>query len=282
MRNIKQIHQPHYAPIRDLVTYGVIPTRTLDYLDPFLFLNHHGYQVYPKNNQGLPFGPHPHRGMETVTFILDGDIKHQDSTGHSSVMKQGGVQWMTAGKGLIHAETSSEEFMKEGGPLEILQLWINLPASHKMMEPQYNGLDKEDIPTITKDGVLVQVLSGNVAGVQGPFESVTGVTFTTVSCAAGSTWSMDIPAEDTIFFYVVRGSVRLNGRSIEKRNLVEFDYQEGMVSFDAIEDSYILLGHCKPLDEPVVSQGPFVMNTEEEIYQAYSDYQRGLFGRWNF
>jgi redox-sensitive bicupin YhaK (pirin superfamily) len=102
--------------------------------------------------------------METVTFILDGDIKHQDSTGHTSVMKAGGVQWMTAGKGLIHAETSSEEFMKEGGPLEILQLWINLPASHKMMEPQYKGLDKDDIPTISKEGVVVQVLSGAVEG----------------------------------------------------------------------------------------------------------------------
>jgi redox-sensitive bicupin YhaK (pirin superfamily) len=93
---------------------------------------------------------------------------------------------------------------------------------------------------------------------------------------------MDIPAEDTIFFYIVRGNIRLNNRSIGYRNLVEFDYQEGKLSFDAIEDSYILLGHCKPLDEPVVSQDPFVMNTEEEIYQAYSDYQRGLFGRWNF
>lgn len=282
MRNIKQIHTPHYSPIRELVTYGVLPTHTLDYLDPFLFLNHHGHQVYPKNNQGLPFGPHPHRGMETVTFILDGDIKHQDSTGHSSVIRSGGVQWMTAGKGLIHAETSSAEFMKEGGSLEILQLWINLPASHKLMEPRYLGLEKDDIPTVTHPGVRVQVLSGTVEGLTGPFESVTGVTFTTIACQKGYTYSLDIPAEHTIFFYVVRGRVRLNNRSVVLRSLVEFDYQEGSVEFEAEEDSYILLGHAKPLNEPVVSQGPFVMNTEEEIYQAYSDYQRGLFGKWSF
>jgi redox-sensitive bicupin YhaK (pirin superfamily) len=122
MRSIKKLHIPEYAPIADLITYRVLPTRSIEYIDPFLFLNHHGPQVYKPNNNGLPFGPHPHRGMETVTFVISGDIAHKDSSGHDNVTNAGGVQWMTAGRGLIHAEVSSDEFMKNGGPLEILQL----------------------------------------------------------------------------------------------------------------------------------------------------------------
>src|SRR6187549_1845772 len=127
MRSIKKIHKAVYEPIADLVTYRAIPTASIDYIDPFLFLNHHGPQVYLPNNRGLPFGPHPHRGFETVTFILDGDIFHKDSGGYEGTILPGGVQWMTAGSGLIHSEVSSENFKKNGGPLEILQLWVNLP-----------------------------------------------------------------------------------------------------------------------------------------------------------
>lgn len=115
MRKIKKIHSAEYRPIADLITYSPLPTRSLHMIDPFLFLNHHGFQTYPPHNNGLPFGPHPHRGMETVTFIVEGDIMHKDSSGHESVIGPGGVQYMTAGKGLIHAEVSSSEFKKEGG-----------------------------------------------------------------------------------------------------------------------------------------------------------------------
>ena len=125
--------------IGDLTTRRPLPGPGLDQLDPFLFLNHHGPQVYPANNRGLPFGPHPHRGFETVTFILEGSLAHADSAEHQSVIHAGGVQWMTAGSGIVHAEVSPPEFLHDGGPLEILQLWINLPASLKMSEPRYVG-----------------------------------------------------------------------------------------------------------------------------------------------
>jgi len=125
LRKIKKVHGSEYRPIADLITYSPMPTRSLDMIDPFLFLNHHGFQKCPQNNHGLPFGPHPHRGMETVTFILEGDIMHKDSSGHESVIEAGGVQYMTAGKGLIHTEVSSSEFKKNGGDLEILQLWLS-------------------------------------------------------------------------------------------------------------------------------------------------------------
>src|SRR5687767_3369143 len=164
MRTIKSKHKAVYEPIADLITYRVMPTQTvaMNQLDPFIFLNHHGRQEYLPNNNGLPFGPHPHRGFETVTFILEGDLTHKDSSGALSVIKEGGVQWMTAGSGLIHAEISSPEFKEKGGPLEILQLWVNLPAKHKMTEPKYTGLQKEEIPTFSCDNGKV---TGNaVAG----------------------------------------------------------------------------------------------------------------------
>ncbi|HUH32334.1 MAG TPA: pirin family protein [Daejeonella sp.] len=166
MRTIKQIHKAESAPIADLITYRALPTRSVNHIDPFLFLNHHGHQVYPPHNRGLPFGPHPHRGFETVTFILQGDLSHKDSSGAESVINAGGVQWMTAGRGLTHAEVSSKEFMQNGGNLEILQLWVNLPAKFKMVDPAYKGLQKEDIPTLKLDSgkVSIDAVSGNWGG----------------------------------------------------------------------------------------------------------------------
>src|SRR5215217_1466840 len=153
MPSIIAKHKAVYDPIGDLVTYRAMPTHAvpMNAIDPFIFLNHHGRQEYFPHNNGLPFGPHPHRGFETVTFILEGDLTHKDSSGANSVIKAGGVQWMTAGKGLIHAEVSSEEFKIKGGPLEILQLWVNLPAKYKMTEPKYVGLQKDQIPVLTLD-----------------------------------------------------------------------------------------------------------------------------------
>ena len=135
MRKIVAIHDAVYEPIADLKTYRALPNASIKHIDPFLFLNHHGPQIYPPNNHGLPFGPHPHRGFETVTFILDGDIYHKDSGGNQGTIVPGGVQWMTAGSGLIHSEISSESFKERGGKLEILQLWVNLPARHKLAKP---------------------------------------------------------------------------------------------------------------------------------------------------
>ena len=140
MRTVSSVHPAHRDDIADLVTRRPLPGPGVAQVDPFLFLNHHGPQVYPPGNRGLPFGPHPHRGFETVTFILEGTLAHYDSGGHASVIEAGGVQWMTAGSGLVHAEISPPEFKRDGGPLEILQLWVNLPARLKMTEPRYSGV----------------------------------------------------------------------------------------------------------------------------------------------
>lgn len=282
MRSIKKIHKTESAPIGDLVTNRALPTRSLDYLDPFLFLNHHGPQVYPKNNRGLPFGPHPHRGMETVTFIIDGDISHKDSSGHESVMTAGGVQWMTAGRGLIHAEVSSDEFKQHGGPLEILQLWLNLPAKNKMVEPFYKGLQKNEIPSLSFDEgkVSVNLISGDWDQHKAAFKSGIGVQLNTIFLNAGGKISLHAPIENNVFFYVIRGNLQVNNKAVKMLDLVEFNNDAETISVVAESESIILFGHARPLNETVVSHGPFVMNSEKEIQEAYSDYEQGKFGTW--
>jgi redox-sensitive bicupin YhaK (pirin superfamily) len=282
MRNIKQIHSAEYAPINDLMTYRVLPTQSLNYLDPFLFLNHHGPQVYPPNNRGLPFGPHPHRGMETVTFILEGDIAHKDSGGGESIMTAGGVQWMTAGRGLIHTEVSSDHFKKYGGPLEILQLWINLPAKSKMAEPFYRGLQQDKIPTIILDEgkVTVNLIAGQWDGYAAAFESGKGVQLNTIYLATGGVLDLQVPRDHTVFFYVIRGKLDVNHTDVISLQLVEFNPDGEDIHVEAKEDSILLFGHAKPLQEPVVAQGPFVMNTQQQIVEAYDDYRKGKFGVW--
>ena len=237
MKTIKRIHKAEYRPIADLVTYSPLPTRALQQLDPFIFLNHHGFQTYPQRNQGLPFGPHPHRGMETVTFILEGDIMHKDSSGHESVIGPGGVQYMTAGRGLIHAEVSSSEFKRKGGDLEILQLWLNLPAAKKMVPPAYIGLQKEEIPLVELDGgrIRVQQLFGAWNGIQGAFEGTFPLFLSTIYLAKGGKFEKEIPDEENIFFYIVRGKLLANGEEIQFRNLVEFSNSGKKIAVEAVE-----------------------------------------------
>lgn len=283
MRSVKKIHKAINAPIADLVTFRALPNNSIQHIDPFLFLNHHGHQLYPQNNNGLPFGPHPHRGFETVTFILQGDLAHKDSSGAKSIINAGGVQWMTAGRGLIHAEVSSDKFMRVGGDLEILQLWVNLPAKHKMVSPVYVGLQKNDIPRIKADSgnVIIDAISGLWEGVSGAFSPLVDICLATLTLSKKAVYKITIQRDRNIFFYVVKGNIFVNGSEATMHDLVEFENDHPALRISASEESIILLGHAVPFNEPIVAQGPFVMNSEAEIQQAYADYQRGDFGRWN-
>jgi quercetin 2,3-dioxygenase len=282
MRTIKAIHKAVYEPIADLVTYRAMPTQKvpMNLLDPFIFLNHHGRQEYLPKNGGLPFGPHPHRGFETVTFILEGDLVHKDSKTRSSVIKAGGIQWMTAGKGLIHAEVSSDEFKAKGGPLEILQLWLNLPAKHKMTEPKYIGLQSDQVPVVEYDRgkVKAHIVSGEWDGKEGPVKPLTDISLCWVDIEDGGKVQFDAPVEMNIFFYVVKGAVKVNGTDVLMHHLVEFHHDGDEINILAESDALILFGYGTPFNEPFMAYGPFVMNTKEEVMQAYDDYNKGLFG----
>lgn len=282
LRTIKEIHDAEYSPVGDLITYSPLPSDNVEMIDPFLLLNHHGPQTYGQNNGGMPFGPHPHRGMETVTFILEGDILHKDSHGHESVIKSGGVQWMTAGRGLIHAEVSSDEFKKKGGKLEILQLWINLASKDKMAEPVYEGFQKDEIPHVVSDGgkVRVNVISGLWAATKGVRTPLNPISLYTIEFKAGGSLRASVPLDENIFFYIVRGALKINGQDTEERQLLEFSNDEEGLQMAALTESYVIFGHARPFNEPVVAHGPFVMNTMDEIRQAYDDYKSGKFGKF--
>ncbi|MET0964207.1 MAG: pirin family protein [Noviherbaspirillum sp.] len=279
-KTIRRQHAAYRDDIGDLTTRRPLPGPAIDQLDPFLFLNHHGPQVYGPHNRGLPFGPHPHRGFETVTFILQGSLAHRDSGGHDSVIDEGGVQWMTAGSGVIHAEVSPASFLDTGGPLEILQLWVNLPSRLKMSQPRYTGLQKDAIPALpTADGRgEVRLIAGSLDGRSGPFDTLTGVFMSTVTLKAGGAVSFPDVRGRNVFLYVVRGTVRVAGEAAQQHHLIELNEDGDSVDIVADSDAVLLFGHADPIGEPVVAHGPFVMNTRAEIQQAARDYMDGKFG----
>ncbi|MBB3589058.1 pirin family protein [Sphingomonas sp. BK481] len=278
MRRVLRTYPAQRDDIADLVTRRPLPGPQLPQVDPFLFLNHHGPQTYRPGNNGLPFGPHPHRGFETVSFILSGAMAHLDSGGHESVMRAGGVQWMTAGSGLIHAEVSPASFKRDGGPLEILQLWVNLPGRLKMTKPAYTGLQREDIPVVAVEGGVVNVIAGTFEGQAGPVESLTRVAMMTVELAAGGKVTLPAPRDRSVFFYVIEGRPEVGGTLVEPWHLVTFDQDGDGIEVAASGPVRLVFGHADPIDEPVVAHGPFVMTTREEIGEAIRDYQAGLFG----
>jgi len=277
-RTVRALHAPVREDIGDLVTRRPLPGQTAANIDPFLFLNHHGPQTYAPHNNGLPFGPHPHRGFETVTFIVEGELAHHDSTGHSSVIGPGGVQWMTAGSGIVHAEVSPRDFKERGGPMEILQLWVNLPARLKFTPPEYQGLQAADIPAIALDGATLNLIAGEFNGQRGPVKSITGHLVTTVSLKPGARVTLSAPHDRSVFFYVVRGAVRASEVEVPQWRLAEFNGDGNSINVEAMQDSLLLFGHGGPINEPIFAHGPFVMNTRDEIVQAIQDYQAGKFG----
>ncbi|WP_174279974.1 pirin family protein [Sphingomonas bacterium] len=278
-RSIAHAYPAHRDDIADLTTRRPVPSPGLDQVDPFLFLNHHGPQVYPPGNNGLPFGPHPHRGFETVTFILTGSLAHHDSGGHQSVIEAGGVQWMTAGSGLIHAEVSPPAFKRQGGALEILQLWVNLPARLKLTTPAYTGVQADGIPAIPiADGKgTLALVSDTFGGNTGPIRSLTGVFMSVVRLASGARVDLPAPRGRSVFLYIVSGTVAVAGAAVEQWHLVTLNDDGDAVAVEAATDVTLLFGHADPLGEPVVAQGPFVMNSREEIGEAIRDYQAGRF-----
>ncbi|MBB4658259.1 pirin family protein [Parvularcula dongshanensis] len=279
-RTVRALHAAHRDDIADLTTRRPLPGPRVEQVDPFLFLNHHGPQTYGPNNSGLPFGPHPHRGFETVTFILEGSLSHMDTGGHESVIEAGGVQWMTAGKGLVHAELSPDDFKREGGPLEILQLWVNLPPALKMTEPRYTGLQRDEIPALDLGGgASAQLISGELKGETGPIPSLTGVMMSVVHLEAGASVALPAPAARNVFLYAVRGTVSVGGQAVAPYTLAEMNADGDEVRIEADSDAVFLFGHADPIGEPVVAHGPFVMNTQDEIRQAFADYRAGLFER---
>ncbi|MFC6486914.1 pirin family protein [Nitratireductor sp. GCM10026969] len=278
-RNVASIRPAPRHDVGSLFSHLPISDPTDRQLDPFLILGHHGPQVFEAGNHGMPFDDHPHRGFETVTFILDGSLVHSDSSGHHRAIEKGGVQWMTAGSGVIHNEQVPPAFRKEGGSLEILQLWVNLPSNLKWVPPRYTGVQRDTLPAVPlpSGAATLNLVAGQFGETIGPIDSLTGIFMSNIELRTGAHVELPVPRGRTILFYIVRGNVVIEGHAASQRDLVIFGDDGDTISFEAGSDALVLFAHGDPIGEPVAARGPFVMNTDEEIEQAFRDYRTGAF-----
>lgn len=257
------------------------PTATLDMIDPFLLLDEMGpIDVAPGEALGAP--DHPHRGFETVTYMLDGEVEHRDSAGNHGVIGTGDVQWMTAGSGVVHSEMPGARMQRDGGKSHGLQLWVNLPRADKMTPPRYQDLRAADIPTVERDGVVAKVIAGEAFDVVGPAHTHLPILYVHARVEAGATVELDVAPGTNAFAYVLAGAGEFgpDARTASRAQLVAFGPSGDTVRIrggaDAL-DVIVLAG--RPLREPVVRYGPFVMNTKAEIVEAFDDYQSGRMGQ---
>lgn len=246
-------------------------------MDPFLLIDHHGPSGYAPGSVAPKLGAHPHRGFETVTFIVQGALRHQDSTGLESVVQAGGVQWMTAGSGLYHDESLPAEFMASGGTSEVIQLWLNLPPALKMVAPRYQAAQATDLVHVAteSDGVDLAVVAGVQGDRCGPLEPVTGAMVSVVTAASGAWISLPVPDDRTALLYVVSGRITADGVASGARTLLDYSSGSGSIDVVADEDASLVFCHAAPIDAPIAAEGPFVMNTREQIEQAFDDFGSG-------
>lgn len=251
-----------------------IGTPSLDHLDPFLLLDMFGSEKGTDYIAGFP--DHPHRGFETVTYMLAGKMRHRDNAGNEGLLETGGAQWMTAGRGLIHSEMPEQT----DGLMKGFQLWVNLPADQKMIAPRYQDLAPDDIPSKVLDGIgTLKVIAGTAFGVTGPVsEIVTKPLFIDLEMDANADVEIPIPAGQTAFLYIFEGKMHLDGETIETNRLVTLDDGDGVSIKAGSKGARFILLAADPIKEPIARYGPFVMNTQEEIYQAFDDFRAGKFG----
>jgi len=252
-------------------------------INPFLMLDYAGPSHFEPSKRSHGVGQHPHRGFETVTIAYQGSVSHRDSAGNAGTIYPGDVQWMTAASGVVHEEMHAQEFAEKGGTFEMVQLWVNLPKAVKMSAPGYQGITKEQIPTV-KLGASgeVRIIAGELAGVKGPAKTHTPINVFDLSLKAGDTAEFSLPPGQNAAIVLMQGDVVLNGSPLQGEARIATLSAEGeRVTLEPKADSKLLILSGEPIDEPVASYGPFVMNTQEELVQAFEDYKSGRMGHLN-
>ena len=274
--------RPHWVgdgfPVRSLFSYNTHGRQ----LSPFLLLDHAGPAEFEPAQTPRGVGQHPHRGFETVTIVYDGEVAHRDSTGAGGEIGPGDVQWMTAASGILHEEFHSEAFTQRGGKLEMVQLWVNLPAKDKMAAPGYQNISNADIPVVPlADGAgTVRVIAGEFGGQRGPARTHTPMDVWDMRLSRDQRTTLQFAEGHTVAMVILHGTVLLNGNQVAREGqLVLFDRQAGEVQLEANADATVLVLAGEPIDEPIAGYGPFVMNTQEEIRQAMDDFNSGRFGQ---
>jgi quercetin 2,3-dioxygenase len=284
MKKVLGVHagpQPHWVgdgfPVRSLFSYNGLGRE----LSPFLMLDHAAPAHFEPAARPRGVGQHPHRGFETVTVVYQGEVEHKDSTGAGGRIGPGDVQWMTAGGGIIHEEFHSHEFTRRGGTIEMVQLWVNLPARHKMTPPRYQTLLDSQIPVVDLPGSAgrVRVIAGEFGGAHGPAQTFTPMDVWDMSLSAEREARFQAVEGHTLALVVLHGKVQVNGAAAQEGNLVHFERQGTEVLIQAKADAVLVWLQGQPIAEPMVGYGPFVMNSETEIRQAIDDFNSGRFGR---
>jgi len=281
MKNVSTIHRStdsHWVgngfPVRTVFSYR--DTK----LNPFLLLDYAGPARFEPSTEPRGVDWHPHRGFETVSIAYEGEVEHEDSAGNRGRIGPGDVQWMTAGAGILHKEMHGREFAKRGGNFEMVQLWVNLPAKSKMTPPRYQDLVDSDIPSVgISGGGRVRVIAGEFEGTKGPAKTFTPINLWDLRLPAGASANLRLPEGHTTALFVLKGKTLLNGKETAgEAELALFERAGEELSVKAETDTTILVLDGKPIYEPVVGYGPFVMNTQQEIHQAIADYQEGRLG----
>lgn len=274
--------RPHWVgdgfPVRSLFSYNTHGRQ----LSPFLLLDHAGPAQFDPTSTPRGVGQHPHRGFETVTIVYDGEVAHRDSTGAGGVIGPGDVQWMTAASGIIHEEFHSEDFTRRGGKLEMVQLWVNLPAADKMATPGYQNITNADIPVVplADDAGQVRVIAGRFGGQQGPARTFTTMDVWDMRIKRDASTTLEFAQGHTVAMVVLHGTVLANGSQVAREGqMLLFDRAAGQVQLEANADATVLVLAGEPIDEPIAGYGPFVMNTQEELRQAVDDFNAGRFGQ---
>ena len=265
-------------PVKNLFSYD----RLGQAISPFLLLDYAAPYHFSPTTQQHGVGSHPHRGFETVTIAYQGEVTHKDSVGGGGTIQSGDVQWMTAGAGLVHEEFHSTEFAQKGGLFEMVQLWVNLPAADKMTAPKYQAIIAKDIPVINfeQDAGYIRVIAGNYAGHTGPASTHSPVNVWDGELKAEQIQHLHVPVDHNVLLVLLSGEMQLNGtQQVQDSSIVMFA-QDGEIDIrlEALQDSKFLLLTGQPLNEPIQGYGPFVMNSKDEIIQAFNDFNSGKFG----
>lgn len=249
-------------------------------MSPFFLLDYNALTNFPPREEPFGVGAHPHRGFETVTIAYKGKVEHHDSRGGGGIIGEGDVQWMTAGSGLLHKEYHEQEYNRAGGPFQMVQLWVNLPANDKMTEPKYQAITNTEMGRVSLPlGGEVEVIAGEFGGVKGPATTFSPVHLYNLKLKQGEAVDLSFPYGFTTALLAIEGSALLNGNEkLPLNNLALFEQNGEDLRVAALEDGIFLLMSGEPLNEPIAQYGPFLMNTQAEIAQAIDDYQQGKFG----
>jgi redox-sensitive bicupin YhaK (pirin superfamily) len=250
-------------------------------MSPFFLLDYNSMVVIPPSDIPKGVGVHPHRGFETVTIAYKGKVAHHDSAGNSGVISEGDVQWMTAGSGILHKEYHEKEFSKKGGPFQMVQLWVNLPSRLKMTTPKYQGIENKNMSKyhFGDGGGVVEIIAGSYKGIKGSAYTFTPVSLFNTRISAKGVADFSFPEKNNTGLLVIEGEIQINGsKTVGQDNFVLFKHENENFYITGVKDSIVLILSGEPINEPIASHGPFLMNTEKEIQEAFDDYYDGKFG----